>query len=84
MAAGLTPRPIMETIADTWEWIKDEQPPLAEGWGTTSVREQQLLEDWEQSQAAAESAFSRSPCEWAPIAVRSADCDSSYKSSRNR
>ena len=27
--------PIMETITDTWEWIKDEQPPLAEGWGTT-------------------------------------------------
>lgn len=46
MAAGLTPRPIMETVRDTWEWIRSEQPPLVEGWGTTSVRERQLLEEW--------------------------------------
>jgi len=46
MAAGLSPRPITATIADTWDWIKSEQPPPADGWGTTKVREQQLLDDW--------------------------------------
>lgn len=48
MAAGLTPRPLVQTISDTWDWIKDEQPPLVEGWGTTTMREQQLLEEWQQ------------------------------------
>lgn len=47
MASGLTPRPIMETVSDTWDWIKSDQPPLVEGWGTTAVREQQLLEQWD-------------------------------------
>jgi 2'-hydroxyisoflavone reductase len=47
MAAGLTPRPIVQTISDTWEWIKSDQPPLVEGWGTSTTRERQLLEQWE-------------------------------------
>jgi 2'-hydroxyisoflavone reductase len=49
MASGLTPRPITQTISDTWDWLKDERPPLVEGWGTTRTREEQLLQDWEAS-----------------------------------
>ena len=28
IASGLSPRPLTETISDTWDWIKKEQPPL--------------------------------------------------------
>lgn len=44
--AGLTPRPITETIADTWAWMQKEQPPLVEGWGITRAREEELLSAW--------------------------------------
>ncbi len=41
--AGLSPRPLTETIADTWEWIQAEQPALVAGWGITTERESDLL-----------------------------------------
>jgi 2'-hydroxyisoflavone reductase len=44
-AAGLSPRPLTETISDTWEWIKDEQPPMVNGWGISADREAELLAD---------------------------------------
>jgi 2'-hydroxyisoflavone reductase len=47
MAAGLTPRPITQTISDTWDWIRSEQPALVDGWGTTTAHERQLLDAWE-------------------------------------
>ena len=46
IASGLTPRPLTETISDTWEWIKEEQPPLVAGWGITEERELELLTAW--------------------------------------
>ena len=45
-AAGLSPRPLTETIADTWRWINDAQPPMVPGWGISEEREAQLLSDW--------------------------------------
>jgi 2'-hydroxyisoflavone reductase len=45
---GLSPRPLTQTIADTWEWMKDEQPPHVPGWGISPEREAELLELWEQ------------------------------------
>lgn len=44
--AGLSPRPLTETIADTWDWIKEAQPPLVPGWGITEERELELLTAW--------------------------------------
>jgi 2'-hydroxyisoflavone reductase len=46
--SGLSPRPLTETIADTWEWMKEEQPPPAPGWGISAEREGELLELWSQ------------------------------------
>ncbi len=45
-AAGLSPRPLAETISDTWKWIQDEQPPLVPGWGVSEDREAELLAAW--------------------------------------
>ncbi len=45
-AAGLSPRPLTETISDTWDWIKDKQPPLVSGWGISEGREAELLAAW--------------------------------------
>lgn len=45
-AAGLSPRPLTETISDTWEWIKAEQPPMVSGWGISAAREAELLTAW--------------------------------------
>lgn len=45
-STGLSPRPIAETIEDTWEWIRSTQPPPAEGWGTTREHEAGLLAAW--------------------------------------
>ncbi len=45
-ASGLAPRPLAETIADTWKWIQDEQPPLVPGWGISEEREAELLAAW--------------------------------------
>ena len=42
-AAGLRPRPLTQTIADTWEWIRREQPPLPSNWGMSEAREAELL-----------------------------------------
>jgi 2'-hydroxyisoflavone reductase len=41
--SGLTPRPVVETVADTLTWIQAEQPPEVEGWGVSAEREAQLL-----------------------------------------
>jgi 2'-hydroxyisoflavone reductase len=46
IAAGLNPRPLTETIADTWTWIKAAQPPLVPGWGIPEEREAELLAEW--------------------------------------
>ena len=46
IASGLSPRPLTETISDTWDWIKKEQPPLVPGWGITEERELELLTAW--------------------------------------
>jgi 2'-hydroxyisoflavone reductase len=45
-ASGLSPRPLTETVADTWQWIQDEQPALVPGWGITEERETALLSAW--------------------------------------
>lgn len=42
-ASGLSPRPLTQTISDTWEWIKAQQPPMVDGWGISSDREAELL-----------------------------------------
>ena len=43
LACGLSPRPLTQTISDTWDWIQAEQPPMVTGWGISSDRESQLL-----------------------------------------
>ncbi len=45
-AAGLTCRPLTETISDTWDWIKKDQPELVAGWGISTEREAELLAAW--------------------------------------
>ena len=49
-ASGLSPRPLAETVTDTWEWIQAEQPPLVPGWGISQAREAILLASWEARQ----------------------------------
>jgi 2'-hydroxyisoflavone reductase len=44
--SGLSPRPLTETIADTWDWMKQEQPSPAPGWGLSGDREAELLDLW--------------------------------------
>ncbi len=44
--SGLSPRPLTQTVADTWEWISTEQPPPVTGWGISTEREQELLNRW--------------------------------------
>jgi nucleoside-diphosphate-sugar epimerase len=46
LAAGLSPRPLTETISDTWDWIMAEQPGPVPGWGISAEREEQLLAAW--------------------------------------
>ncbi|MEJ7706035.1 MAG: NAD-dependent epimerase/dehydratase family protein [Nocardioidaceae bacterium] len=46
MSSGLAPRPLTQTIKDTWDWIQRAQPPLVEGWGVSSDRELELLALW--------------------------------------
>ncbi|MBA3233596.1 MAG: hypothetical protein H0T17_06585 [Propionibacteriales bacterium] len=48
VAAGLSFRPLTETITDTWQWIKDDQPELVAGWGLPEERETDLLGGWGQ------------------------------------
>jgi len=48
-SAGLSPRPLTETIVDTWRWINDARPPMVPGWGTPEEREAKLLSDWHAS-----------------------------------
>ena len=43
---GLTPRPLTQTVADTWAWMKDEEPAAVPGWGVSPEREAELLELW--------------------------------------
>ncbi len=45
-AAGLTVRPLGETIADTWAWLQEAQPDPAPDWGTSPEREAELLAAW--------------------------------------
>jgi hypothetical protein len=46
-AAGLTCRPVTETVADTWQWLQDEgDPPVREGGlkhGLDPDREREVL-----------------------------------------
>jgi nucleoside-diphosphate-sugar epimerase len=46
LASGLSPRPLAQTVSDTWQWIQDEQPALVPGWGITEDREHALLAAW--------------------------------------
>jgi len=46
VAAGLTLRPLTQTVSDTWDWIKKEQPELVAGWGISAERETELLAAW--------------------------------------
>jgi 2'-hydroxyisoflavone reductase len=46
IASGLSPRPLAQTVSDTWQWIQDEQPALVPGWGITEDRENALLTAW--------------------------------------
>ena len=46
LASGLSPRPLTQTIADTWHWIRAEQPPLVANWGVSEAREAELLAAW--------------------------------------
>jgi 2'-hydroxyisoflavone reductase len=48
-SAGLSPRPLTETIADTLPCINDARPPMVPGWGIPEEREAQLLSDWQAS-----------------------------------
>jgi 2'-hydroxyisoflavone reductase len=43
---GLSPRPLIDTIADTWAWIRAEEPVPVPGWGLSVDREQELLTLW--------------------------------------
>ncbi len=46
IAAGLSLRPLAQTVSDTWEWIKRDQPELVAGWGISAEREAELLSGW--------------------------------------
>ncbi|HET7173353.1 MAG TPA: NAD-dependent epimerase/dehydratase family protein [Nocardioidaceae bacterium] len=47
LATGLTPRPIGDTVRDTLDWIRAEDPPMVDGWGITAEREADLLAAWQ-------------------------------------
>ncbi len=51
VAAGLSYRPLTQTISDTWDWIKDAQPELVAGWGISADREAELLAAWRPADA---------------------------------
>ena len=42
-AAGLTCRPVEETVADTWRWLQAENPPERPGHGLDPDREREVL-----------------------------------------
>jgi 2'-hydroxyisoflavone reductase len=46
VAAGLTVRPLEQTVSDTWAWMQQARPEPAPGWGTASEDEATLLRDW--------------------------------------
>ncbi len=46
VAAGLSFRPLTQTVTDTWEWIKHDQPEPVAGWGISAEREAELLAAW--------------------------------------
>ncbi|MGH3470778.1 MAG: NAD-dependent epimerase/dehydratase family protein [Nocardioidaceae bacterium] len=46
ISAGLSPRPLAETISDTWSWIRRDQPALVAGWGISTEHEAALLTSW--------------------------------------
>jgi 2'-hydroxyisoflavone reductase len=46
IAAGMTVRPLEETIADTWAWLQQANPEPAPGWGTPTDQEAALLAEW--------------------------------------
>jgi 2'-hydroxyisoflavone reductase len=51
IASGLSPRPLAETVSDTWQWIQDSQPPLVPGWGISEEQETALLAAWAATRA---------------------------------
>ncbi len=46
ISAGLSFRPLTETVTDTWEWIQRDQPEPVGGWGISAEHESQLLAAW--------------------------------------
>ncbi len=42
-AAGLTCRPVEQTVADTWQWLQAENPPERPGHGLDPDREREVL-----------------------------------------
>lgn len=53
-AAGLTCRPLLETVADTWNWLCEEDPmphERAAQIGLDAVKEEQLLAAWRERDA---------------------------------
>lgn len=42
-AAGLTCRPVEQTVADTWQWLQAEDPPARRGHGLDPDREREVL-----------------------------------------
>lgn len=53
-AAGLTCRPLAETVADTWDWLRREDPvphERATEIGLDAVKEERLLIEWRQHAA---------------------------------
>ncbi|MEO5708223.1 MAG: NAD-dependent epimerase/dehydratase family protein [Nocardioidaceae bacterium] len=46
VAAGLTVRPLEETIRDTWTWLQQADPAPVPGWGSAPEREAELLAEW--------------------------------------
>jgi 2'-hydroxyisoflavone reductase len=45
--AGLSPRPLTETISDTWDWMRADDPQPSPGWGLEPEREAALLDLWQ-------------------------------------
>jgi 2'-hydroxyisoflavone reductase len=46
LAAGLSPRPLEQTVTDTWAWLQQTRPDPAPGWGMPAEQEAALLRDW--------------------------------------
>jgi 2'-hydroxyisoflavone reductase len=45
-AAGLSPRPLADTVADTWDWVRVSAAQAPAGVGLTRTQEAELLATW--------------------------------------